>query len=94
MPVLVYNFKQKLGVIYMELKLAKINEETEAKTISLDTLLEDSLNGGFYYLDREIKEKDLQKLLKTLEDKKRRALVNRVAFGLDEKDFVYELHIV
>lgn len=78
----------------MELKLAKINEETEAKTISLDTLLEDSANGGFYYLDREIKEKDLQKLLKTLEDKKRRALINRVAFGLDEKDFVYELHIV
>lgn len=78
----------------MELKLAKINEETEAKTISLDALLEDSANGGFYYLDREIKEKDLQKLLKTLEDKKRRALINRVAFGLDEKDFVYELHIV
>lgn len=78
----------------MELKFAKINKEAQSKTMSFEELLKDSVDGGFYYLDREMKEKDLQKLLKALGDKKRKALLNRVAFGLDEKDFIYELHIV
>ena len=78
----------------MELKLAKINSESESRTITLDALLEESINGGFYYLDRENKEKDLQKLLKTIESKKRSAKLDRIAFGLDEKDFIYELHII
>ncbi len=78
----------------MEIKLAKINNETEGGSITLEKLLEEGANGGFYYLDRDIKEKDIQKLLKTLDNKGYKAHLNRVAFGLDEKDFIYELHIV
>lgn len=78
----------------MELKLAKNNHDTEEKVITLEAIFEEAQNEKFLYFSRENKEKDLQKVVQNFIDKKRSAKLNKVSFGLDEKDFIYELHII
>ncbi len=78
----------------MELKLASIDKEKEGEMISLDTMMEMAKEEHFFYLDKDNKEKDLQKAQKAFMDQKRSAKLNKIAFGLDEKDYIFELHII
>lgn len=78
----------------MELKLALMTKDSKEQVIVLDDMLEQAVGEKFFYLDRENKEKDLQKVLKAFASKKRSAKLNKVFFGLDEKDFIFELHII
>lgn len=78
----------------MELKLALTNKDSQSQNISLDEMMEQAVGEKFFYLDRENKEKDLQKVMKAFLDKKRSAKLNKISFGLDEKEFIFELHII
>ncbi|WP_104697505.1 MULTISPECIES: HP0268 family nuclease [unclassified Helicobacter] len=78
----------------MELKLALTSKNSKEQVITLDDMLEQAIGEKFFYLDKENKEKDLQKVIKTFASKRRSAKLNKVFFGLDEKDFIFELHII
>lgn len=82
------------GDCSMEIRLAPINQDGDCRVISLEELLIEAGDGGFYYLNRDTKEKDLVKIVKAFQNKKRSAILHRITYGLDEKDFVYELHII
>ncbi|STP12145.1 Uncharacterised protein [Helicobacter mustelae] len=78
----------------MELKLAKTDQEVESKIITLQEIYEQASQEKFFYFSRDNKEKDLQKVLQSFVDKKRSAKLDKISYGLDEKDFIYELHII
>lgn len=78
----------------MEFKLARMSKDAELQTISLKEMQEQAQGEKVFYLDRENKEKDLQKALKAFNDQKRSAKLGKIAFGLDDKDYIFELHII
>lgn len=78
----------------MDFKLALTNKDSQPQNISLEEMMQQAEGEKFFYLDRENKEKDLQKIIKAFADKKRSAKLNKIAFGLDEKEFIFELHII
>ncbi|MCE3037329.1 hypothetical protein LW135_05720 [Helicobacter sp. faydin-H20] len=78
----------------MELKLAKIDHNAESNTITLEEIVKAAQSEKFFYFAQENKEKDLQKVMQNFIDKNRFVKLGKVSYGLDEKDFVYELHII
>ncbi|MDO7252316.1 HP0268 family nuclease [Helicobacter cappadocius] len=80
----------------MELILAKTNIEEKAQKITLEDLAQklDSNHNQIFYFDRANNHKDLLKATSFFQSKGRNAYLSEVKFGLDEKDYIYELHIV
>lgn len=48
----------------------------------------------FFYLDAQNTPKNLEKLGEMIDSRGKNHKINKVHFGLDEKDFVYELHVL
>ncbi|MDU7693178.1 MAG: HP0268 family nuclease [Helicobacter sp.] len=85
----------KIELSHIELALNNYKDsdkENKNPQISIDELL--SANDKFFYLDSKNNEKDLQKIVKIIEENAKGAKLNKISFGLDEKDFIYELHII
>ncbi|PAF46880.1 hypothetical protein BKH41_08405 [Helicobacter sp. 12S02232-10] len=80
----------------MELTLAKTNLEQKAQKISLEKLAEKlkSDHDQVFYFDRSTNHKDLLKAVSFFENKGRKAYLSEIKISLDEKDYIYELHII
>lgn len=84
----------------MELKLARqtLKADSELTPISFEQMakaVDDSdRRGVIFYLDRENAEKDLKKLETFFKGKNRHTLIREVRYGLDSKDYVYEVHVL
>lgn len=83
----------------MELKLAvsKVGEDSTA--ISLEDMGKKVLEkqqekGVIFYFSKENPEKDMKKALNHFSSKGFSAFLREIRFGLDEKDYIYELHII
>lgn len=80
----------------MDIKLARehINEKPIKVTIKkLEEMLE-SKNSDIFYCDKENSHKEMQALLEYFEKKGKRAYFREVRYGLDEGDYMYEIHIL
>jgi len=81
----------------MELILAKKSlSEKSNKKIKLEDI-ESELEKNkqkIYYFDQSNSHKDLVSLVETLEEKGYSVYLREVRFGLDENDYMYEMHIL
>lgn len=80
----------------MDLVLAKTKLEEKTHKVSLEKLI-DKLNddcGRIFYFDKSNNHKDLLKAIKFFEEKGRKAYLSEIKYGMDGKDYIYEIHIV
>ena len=78
----------------MKLKLARASISTKPKQIELSKIEEDLEKKSIFYFDKENSHKDLKKLIEYFEDKEYSVYMREVKFGLNDDDFIYEVHIV
>jgi len=82
----------------MKLKIAK--QHLDDKSANETVTLKDILNGlkekgsAIYYFDNETPHKDLVDLVEKLEEKDHSVYLEEVKYGLDENDYIYEMHIL
>jgi len=78
----------------MELKLVGSNNE-DIKTMDLEKFLDECKSDSFYYFNRDTSYKNLMDLIDKLKDEKGFSVYFReVKYGLDENDYMYEMHIL
>lgn len=80
----------------MELKLARTELDSKPKTISLEKI-EATINkdgGKIFYFDKDNSHKQLIALVKYFEEKGLSVYHRTVRYGLDENDYMYEVHIL
>ncbi|NLY04431.1 MAG: hypothetical protein GXZ15_06335 [Campylobacter sp.] len=80
----------------MELKIARSELNAKSKVISLDTIEAEVKKSGqkIYYFDRENSHKDLISLIEHFESKGMSAYLRTVKYGLDDSEYMYEVHII
>ncbi len=80
----------------MKLKLAKEHVDGENETVSLKDI-EKALkekSSLILYFDQENAHKDLVELVEKFEEKEYSVYLREVKYGLDENDYIYEVHIL
>ncbi len=80
----------------MELKLARENLKAKPKTIELEEIKEEVDREGnkIFYFDRENSHKSLMDMVDFFENEGYSVYFREVKYGLDENDYVYEVHIL
>lgn len=80
----------------MKLKLARTELSATPKTISLDEIEEEVNKTGqqIFYFDRENSHKDMISLIEYFEKKGLSVYHRSVKYGLDENEYMYEVHIL
>lgn len=80
----------------MELKLARSELGKSPKTISLEKIEESVKKNGqqIFYFDRENSQKDMASLSKFFEKQGLSVYHIVVRYGLDDNEYMYEVHII
>ena len=80
----------------MELILAKDALDHKPKTITLKDIEQDLEESGqkIFYFDQSNAHKDLVELVEYFEDKGSSVYLKEVKYGLDDSDYIYEVHIL
>jgi ABC-type Zn uptake system ZnuABC Zn-binding protein ZnuA len=81
----------------MEFKLARENLTSEPQVVSVEYIEEraNSEEETIIYFDRTNSQKALNQLVKHFDKKfERNVYVREVRYGLDEKDYLYEVHVL
>ena len=78
----------------MKLKLARTTISAKPKTIELDKLEEDLEKKSIFYFDKENSHKDLKALIEHFEEKTYSVYMREVKYGLNDDEYLYEVHIV
>jgi len=78
----------------MELKLARKTLKSKPKTIGLDKIEESLEKNSILYFDNENSHKELKALIEHFEEKGYSVYMREVKYGLDEGEYIYEVHIV
>ena len=78
----------------MKLKLARTSVDTKPKAIEVDKIEEDLDKKSIFYFDKENSHKDLKSLIEHFEAKDFSVYMREVKFGLNDDEYLYEVHIV
>ncbi len=80
----------------MTLKLAKQDKDAKQKTLKLEDIAKEIEKSGqkIFYFDQNNAHKDLVALVDFFEEKGYSVYLREVKFGLDENDYLYEVHIL
>ena len=78
----------------MKLKLARASVESKPKAIEIDKLEEDLDKKSIFYFDKDNSHKELKAMMTHFEDKDFSVYMREVKFGLDDDQYLYEVHIV
>jgi hypothetical protein len=80
----------------MELKLARTAINGKPRPIELTKIEEAVTNEGhkIFYFDKENSHKELVALVEHFESKEYSVYLREVKYGLDEGDYMYEVHIL
>lgn len=80
----------------MELKLARTELDKAPKSISFEKIKENVDKSGqkIYYFDRENSHKDLIALIEFFESDGMSVYHRTVKYGLDDNEYMYEVHIL
>ncbi len=80
----------------MELKLARTELKAKPKKIAIEKIEEEVKKEGnkIFYFDRENSHKDLMNLVDYFEERGYSVYFREVRYGLDENDYIYEVHIL
>jgi hypothetical protein len=78
-------------------KLAKVDLQSEPQSIELDgieNLISAKEGESILYFDRGNSKKALKKLVQHFDKLNKKVYIREVKFGLDDKDFLYEIHFL
>jgi hypothetical protein len=78
----------------MKLKLARASVTSKPKVIEVEKIEEDLEKKSIFYFDKDNSHKELKSLIEHFEDKKYSVYMREVKFGLDDDEYIYEVHIV
>ena len=78
----------------MKLKLARTTLKSKPKTIELSKIEEMLPKKSIFYFDRENSHKEIMELMKYFEEKGFNVYMREVKYGLNEDEYIYEVHIV
>jgi hypothetical protein len=80
----------------MELKAARTELNAKPKTIGVDKIEKILEKEGqkIFYFDRENSHKDLMEMVEHFEGKGYSVYFREIRYGLDENDYLYEVHIL
>lgn len=80
----------------MQLKLARTELSAKPKSVKLEELEEQVQKSGqkIFYFDRENSHKDLIALVEFFENKGLSIYHRSVRYGLNENEYMYEVHIL
>jgi hypothetical protein len=80
----------------MKLKLAKKDIDSENGSITLKEIeaMVKEKESVILYFDQENAHKDLVSLVEKFEEKDYSVYLKEVKYGLDESDYIYEVHIL
>ena len=78
----------------MKLKLARTTPKAKPKTIELSKLEEELPSKSIFYFDKENSHKELKELIEYFEQKGYSVYMREVKYGLDENEYIYEVHIL
>lgn len=80
----------------MQLKLARTELSAKPKSVKLEELEEQVQRSGqkIFYFDRENSHKDLIALVEFFENKGLSVYHRSVRYGLNENEYMYEVHIL
>ena len=80
----------------MDLKFARTELDAKPKKIELSKLdAEVEKNDSIiFYFDKDNSHKDLKNLIEHFEDRGYSVYMREVKYGLNDDDFIYEIHIV
>ena len=78
----------------MKLKLAKNTLRAKPKVIELEKIEEMLPQKSIFYFDRDNSHKDMKSLVEYFEDRDYSVYMREVRYGLNDDEFIYEVHIV
>jgi len=80
----------------MELKTARKELNTKPKSMAVEKIEKEVEKEGdkIFYFDRENSHKDLMAMVEHFEEKGYSVYFREIRFGLDENDYLYEVHIL
>lgn len=78
----------------MKLKLARTTLKAKPKTIELEKLEEELKSKSIFYFDKDNTHKELKALMEYFENKNYSVYLREVKYGLDDQEYIYEVHIV
>lgn len=80
----------------MNIKLARNQLNENPKSISIEEIEKKVVeeNGKIFCLDKETSHKDLMSLVEKFEKKGYSVFCRELKYGLDENEYIYEVHIL
>ena len=81
----------------MEIKIARVDLSSKPTTLNANKLLDElkeGLGDRVLYLDRDSSHKDVLAFGEKLKSKGFSVYTREIRYGLDEKDYLYEVHIL
>ena len=78
----------------MKLKLARASITAKPKIVELSKIEDDLEKKSIFYFDKENSHKELKALIEYFEGKEYSVYMREVKFGLNDDEFIYEVHIV
>ncbi len=78
----------------MKLKLARTTLKSKPKVIDIGKIEEQLDKKTIFYFDKDNSHKELKELIEYFEDKEYSIYMREVKYGLDENEYIYEVHIV
>jgi len=78
----------------MKLKLARASVTSKPKVIEIEKIEEDLEKKSIFYFDKDNSHKELKTLIEHFEGKEYSVYMREVKFGLDDDEYIYEVHIV
>jgi hypothetical protein len=78
----------------MKLKLARTTLKAKPKVIELSKIEEMLPSKSIFYFDKDNAHKDLKALIEYFEERGYNVYMREVKYGLNEDEYIYEVHIV
>ncbi len=78
----------------MKLKLARTTLKVKPKTVELEKIEEELAEKSIFYFDKDNSHKELKEMIEYFEAKEYSVYMREVKYGLDENEYIYEVHII
>jgi hypothetical protein len=78
----------------MKLKLARTTLRAKPKMIEIEKLEDELANKSIFYFDKDNSHKEMIELIEYFEEKGYSVYMREVKYGLDDNEYIYEVHIV
>jgi hypothetical protein len=76
------------------MKLARASTTSKPKVVEIEKIEEELEKKSIFYFDKDNSHKELKELIEYFEAKEYSVYMREVKFGLNDDEYIYEVHIV